>query len=178
MLELIIKNKEWVFSGIGVTMLTFGLGILVNFIRRKIVKKQPPQINQTSSDNTVTIQGARDISVGTITVHDHKIPAALAKPNFSIKQVGFCGSVGAAPEYTLLISNNGGACFNASLRHDESSETYSFPRFSRGASKRISMSFQSGAGSVLVIINGLDENGNEYKQLIQGTRYMHGFEFS
>lgn len=151
---------------------------LVNFIRRKFIKNQLPQMSQVSSGNSINIQGTGNISVGTLITQNDKIPTTLAKPFFVIEQVGFRGSTGITPEYTLKILNMGGTCFNVNIYHNRSNEEYRFSHFPRGSSRKIQTSFWDTAGPFLIIIDGLDENGNEHRQLIHGINHIRGYKFS
>lgn len=63
-LNWIIENKDWIFSGIGVTV----LGIVGYFIKRKFDKRKPSQ-TITSGDYSNNIQGGKDVNV---TIGDKK----------------------------------------------------------------------------------------------------------
>ena len=59
MLDFFIKNKEWLFSGIGV--------LIISTIMTLLFKKKPVQsLNQSSGDNSTNIQASGNINVGTI----------------------------------------------------------------------------------------------------------------
>lgn len=58
MLDWLIMNKEWVFSGIGVLI----LGAIVRYILKRKSNANITQ-NQTSGKSSINIQGARDINL-------------------------------------------------------------------------------------------------------------------
>lgn len=55
----VIKNKEWLFSGIGV--------VVIGWIVQLIFKKSNSSSTQTirSGDGSTNVQGGRDVNVGT-----------------------------------------------------------------------------------------------------------------
>ncbi|MQR02475.1 hypothetical protein GEV47_17505 [Glaciimonas sp. GS1] len=57
-LDWIVANKEWVFSGIGAS----ALSLLVGVFARK--KKASPTQSQTSGKNSTNIQAGGDINIG------------------------------------------------------------------------------------------------------------------
>jgi len=58
-MEWFLENREWIFSGIGVFILSLLLGILIkNKYTNKIVQKQK------SGKDSTNIQAARDINIG------------------------------------------------------------------------------------------------------------------
>lgn len=176
--DWINQNREWVFSGIGVTLLTFSVYILMFFIRRKQPQGNIQSTSQVSNDNIVNIQGGGDLAIGSVTIQQNKVPLALARPDFSIKQIGFAGVYGREPEYTLQIYNGGGALFSAKVKFDRSTKEHSFSQISRGQSKSIKVSLSGDSDALTVIIAGFDENGVEFKKVFWGTRYTSGYEFS
>ena len=176
--DWVIQNKEWFLSGIGVTLLTFLVYIFMFLIRSKQPQGNTPSTSQIANDNIVNIQGGGDLAIGSVTIQNNKLPPALAKPDFSIKQIGFTGVYGRKPEYTLQIYNGGGALFSAKVKFDRSTKEYSFSQVSRGQSKSIKVSLSGDSESLTVIISGFDANGVEFKKAFFGTRYTSGYEFS
>ncbi|BCB61895.1 hypothetical protein HaloA020_25960 [Halomonas sp. A020] len=176
--DWINQNRDWFFSGIGVTLLTFSAYIFRFFIRRKQPQGNTQSTSQIANDNIVNIQGGGDLAIGSVTIQHNKVPPALAKPDFSIKQIGFAGVYGREPEYTLQIYNGGGTLFSAKVKSDRSTKEYSFFQISRGQSKSIKISLSGDSDALTVIIAGIDANGVEFKKAFFGTRYTSGYEFS
>jgi len=56
-LDYLYKNKEWIFSGIGVAMLT----MLIAIFRKRITSSKVIQ-KQRSGDNSVNTQIGRDLN--------------------------------------------------------------------------------------------------------------------
>lgn len=54
------KNKEWLFSGAGITVILFVLGILFKIKKRKYDNMA---LSQKSGSNSVNLQSARDINI-------------------------------------------------------------------------------------------------------------------
>lgn len=148
------------------------------FIRRKQSQGNKHSTSQIANDNIVNIQGGGDLAIGPVTIQHNKVPPVLAKPDFSIKQIGFAGVYGKEPEYTLQIYNGGGTLFNAKVKSDRSTEEHSFSKISRGQSKSIKVSFSGNSDALTIIIIGFDANGVEFKKAFFGTRYTRGYEFS
>lgn len=59
MLDFFIKNKEWLFSGIGVLIISTIMTLLFK-------KKSVQSLNQVSGNNSTNIQASGNINVGTI----------------------------------------------------------------------------------------------------------------
>jgi hypothetical protein len=178
MLDFISENKTWFFDGIGVALLTVIATFFINIFRRKTRQEQPSSSNQTSGDNVVSIQGTGGVSVGSVVVQGNQVPQALAKPDFSIKQVGY-GRVGSEdPEYRFKLFNGGGNCFSVKVRFNEFMTEFPFPKIPRGHTVNISTSLPIGTDSLDVTVTGLDANGNKHTQVILGTRHIDGFKFS
>lgn len=57
--DWVIKNKEWLFSGIGVVVITW--------VVQLIFKKTNASSTQTirSGDDSTNVQGGRDVNIGT-----------------------------------------------------------------------------------------------------------------
>ena len=66
MIDYIINNKEWIFSGIGVFFLTLFIGFL--FRRRKVEVSQ----NIKAGNNSTNIQVGGDMSSGAQQKSDNK----------------------------------------------------------------------------------------------------------
>lgn len=183
MFELIVANKDWLFSGIGIVV----VGGIFNFVRNGIKERKSAQktdgaliSNQAATGNSVNIQGAGngDISVGAINVTGRGVPEKIAKPNFSIKEVGFTGAAGGDPEYRLQLYNGGGHCYTVRVRSNAFSRKFEIAEIRRGGALSITVTIPPGTASMMLIIVGLDENGDEFSQVIHGTKYRTGYEFS
>lgn len=183
MFEWIEKNKEWLFSGAGAML----AAAIFNLVRSQIKAKKSalnaertPVKNQIATGNAINIQssGNGDISVGSVNMTDRRIPEKIAKPDFSIKQVGFTGVWGEDPEYRLQISNSGGHCYSVEVRSHVFSPEFKIPEIHRGASKSFTVTTPRGTGSMMIIIAGLDGNGAEFKQVLHGINYRDGYKFS
>lgn len=59
-MDWIIENKEWLFSGIGLTTVSFILGL---FLKKKNRKTRDHQQVISSGNNSTNIQGGRDVHV-------------------------------------------------------------------------------------------------------------------
>ncbi len=57
-LKWIIENADWIFDGIGVTIL---VGVAGLFIKKKVDSKNIQTIN--SGNNSTNIQGGKDINI-------------------------------------------------------------------------------------------------------------------
>lgn len=56
-MDFILKNSEWIFSGIGVFLLSF-------FLIRKKVKPNKNKVRQKIKNHSVGIQAGRDVNIG------------------------------------------------------------------------------------------------------------------
>lgn len=176
--DWINQNRDWIFSGVGVSLVTLLAYIFIFFIRRKQPQGNAQSTSQVANDNIVNIQGGDDLTIGSVTIQHNKVPPALAKPDFSIKQIGFTGVYGKEPEYALQIYNGGGDLFSAKVKFDRSTREYSFSKISRGQSNSIKVSLSGDSGALTVTIAGFDANGVEFKKVFFGTMYTSGYEFS
>lgn len=52
----VIDNKQWLFSGIGVVVVTSIIGWIVARLRRKIVDETRKHLEQAAGDNSTNIQ--------------------------------------------------------------------------------------------------------------------------
>jgi hypothetical protein len=59
-MDWIIQNKEWIFSGIGVFIISL---IITLIIKKKSINKKLKQ-EQKSGDNSINFQVAGDINIG------------------------------------------------------------------------------------------------------------------
>ncbi|KZZ86237.1 hypothetical protein [Bacillus sp. SJS] len=62
-MDLIMQNKEWLFSGLGISVITVVIWTFKNFKGKDA--NQGPSINQTqnSGNNSTNIQGGQDVNV-------------------------------------------------------------------------------------------------------------------
>lgn len=65
MWDWIVQNKEWVFSGFGVAIITAIIGIIIG-------KKKSIRQKQKSGDNSTNYQAAGDIKIGKESKDDDK----------------------------------------------------------------------------------------------------------
>lgn len=169
MLNEINQNKDWIFSGIGVAAIAFTVKLfgksLLKIIPKKTIEKE---INQSSTDNIVNVQAASSVSVGSITVQNNKTPASLATPDLTIREVGYLMSGNSPPEYTLEIYNRGGTCYSLKIQNEESDYEHFIPELRRGQSHKFKIKSREHTNSILLILNGLNANGEEYRQVIPG----------
>ncbi len=56
-MDWIIDNKEWIFSGIGVSVVVFVMSLFIK-------SKKNNTLNQSSGKNSINIQSANDINIG------------------------------------------------------------------------------------------------------------------
>lgn len=56
-MDFIIKNSEWIFSGIGVFILSL-------FLIKKKVKSKKNKVKQNIKNHSVGIQAGRDVNIG------------------------------------------------------------------------------------------------------------------
>ncbi|MCM3363000.1 hypothetical protein [Niallia sp. MER TA 168] len=59
-MDWIIENKEWLFSGIGLTTISFIVGL---FLKKKNRKTKDNQQVINSGNNSTNIQSGRDVHV-------------------------------------------------------------------------------------------------------------------
>ncbi|MFA6192822.1 MAG: hypothetical protein WC665_10795 [Sulfurimonas sp.] len=56
-MDWLIENKDWIFSGIGVTILAFVASLFLKNKNKKILK-------QSSGNKSINIQSGNDINIG------------------------------------------------------------------------------------------------------------------
>lgn len=146
--EFIKENKELLFGGAGVALVTS----TVNFFRNR----------KFASDNTVV----------------HKIPEKIAKPDFSIKQYSLSSVAGNDPEYGFCLYNGGGDCFNVEVSLGGFPKNFKYSKIPRGGQISFSANIPRGTGFLEIIIKGINENGVDFSKFIHGEKFRKGFEFS
>lgn len=139
-----------------------GVVKVVTWIKGLFKKEVLPRQDVSNSTGVVNVS---DNSASTINInnfadrHRGQVPASLAQPKITIKQIAFSGSLGENC-YTFEVKNLGGDIMTPTFKANGQT-TESTSRLPRGGMYRFKVSNISSTGVLLFQIEGFDVNGDE-----------------